>query len=153
MATWKKVIGCRLQELRMLSAGCFPLNGHLRISGPGIIRATDLRFGVAVQILPANFLLIQLQPGELLELDILVEWGKGEYLVSETVNQKIPRGWIPLNRNHSPIRKIRTEMVGNLAIAEITTDGSITPEDAIRQASFKISSRLNSKASPVEIVL
>jgi DNA-directed RNA polymerase subunit alpha len=147
-----KELQVRLQGLRLTSAGCYPMNGSLKITGPGMVRATHLNFGVAVQLLPKDLLLIQLLPGEFVELDILVEWGKGELSVSERENKKIPRDWVQLNCNHSPVRQIRTKLVEvtsealsiiQQVIAEIETDGSITPQDAVRKVSFKLPSRTN----------
>ena len=124
----------KLQDLRLITAGCFPLNGSLRISGPGLVRGSDLDFGIPVQILHEDFFLTQLLPGEILDLEIKVEWGKGEVRASDLVVQNLPRGWSSLDRNHSPVRKMKT----NRVYFEIATDGSITPDDAVRRVSFKL---------------
>jgi DNA-directed RNA polymerase subunit alpha len=90
---------------------------------------------------------IELRHDEILELDFLLSWGKGEVLAEKGRDPGLPRGWIPLSRSHSPVRRIDLNTVpieegphhgSEQLIAEITTDGSVSPEDALRRAGARV---------------
>lgn len=136
-----------LQELRVTSAAQFPLTASIRKRGPFWLSASELSFSAPVQIISSDTASIELRSGEALELDFMLNWGKGEIPAEKAIDEGLPRGWLALSRSHSPVRKMRlntaTIEVGQhrgseQLIAEITTDGSIAPEDALRRAGHHV---------------
>jgi DNA-directed RNA polymerase subunit alpha len=132
-----------LEKLRLVSAGCFPLTGKTKKRGPCFVLSSDVTFNAPVRIVSSTPSLALLEPGETLELHFLVQWGKGKMTAEQAVEPKLPQGWKSLSRNHSPVRDVRFDValidVGGSSgneqlIVEVTTDGSLSPEDAIRRA-------------------
>ena len=132
-----------LQELRIMSPAQFPLTGAIRKCGPFWLTESELIFSAPVRITSAATAPIELRNGETLELDFMLRWRKGEISADKVREEGLPKGWIPLSSSHSPVRSMRfntvTIEVGphlgrEQLIAEITTDGSISPEDAFRRA-------------------
>lgn len=131
-----------LKELRIISAGCFPLKGGVRLRGPGLVKPSDVRFSTSVQVVSTPSASMELSAGEILELDFVFLWGKGE-TSANAGDSALPKGWISLERSYSPVRRCNLQSfeieIGpdrgrNQLLAEITTDGTISPEDAIRRA-------------------
>jgi DNA-directed RNA polymerase subunit alpha len=136
-----------LEKLRLVSAGRFPLTGTLKKRGPCAVLPSDLTFSIPAQIVFSAPTLTLLETAETLELSFLVQWGKGKATSEKASVPELPQGWLRMNRNHSPARKIDMDVVpievgahqGNeQLIIEITTDGSISPEDAIRRAGQQV---------------
>ena len=128
-----------LSEFRLTSAAKFPLLGKARLSSPRSLQIDDFQFGVPVHILTVPRTLPKLQAAETLELDFLIHWGRG----TMPDNIELPRGWIRLPRKYSPVLQIslHNHLIefgplagGEQLIIEITTDGSLAPEDALRRA-------------------
>jgi len=133
-----------LQEVRVTSAAQFPLAASVRKRGPFWISGSELKFIAPARVISTDTTPVELRSGETLELDLLFNWGKGEVPAEKVRDESLPRGWVPLSRSHSPVRKVRLTTASieigqhrghEQVIAEIMTDGSISPEDALRRAS------------------
>ena len=132
-----------LPELRLSSAASFPLHGRAKKFGGCLIRAEDLRFGSATRLFSEQLALATLLYGETIDLEIQVEWGKGELPAAPPPGEPRKKGWTYLPRLYTPVRSFRFEQIeGDLPsissqrhlLIEILTDGSISPEDALRRA-------------------
>lgn len=135
-----------LEKLRLVSAGRFPLTGTVKKRGPCVVVPAEITFSNPAQIVSAAPLLASLEAGETLEINFIVQWGKGK-VSSEQASEGLPQGWVRLSRNHSPARcisidvapiEVGTHKGDEQLIIEVTTDGSISPEDAIRRAGQQI---------------
>ena len=132
-----------LKNLRIVTPGRFPLTGRVKKTGPGRVLTENLYFDAPVQIVTSSSRMIELMPGETLELNFIFQWGKGDISANQGIDVDLPRGWIALDRSHSPVRRCDLNSTSieigphrgfDQLILEITTDGTISPEDALRRA-------------------
>ena len=123
-------------------------------AGKGQISAADFQPDAAVEILNKDLHLATLTTDEAkLEFELTVANGRGYVSASELPQPEIQEiGVIPLDANYSPVRRVRyaTEdtRVGQRTnydrlIIEVWTDGTVTPEMALRLSrAFGTSPRL-----------
>jgi DNA-directed RNA polymerase subunit alpha len=116
----------------------------LHLKGPGTITAADIQKGnTDFEILNPDLHLATLEDEADLNLELLIRRGRGYIPAEENRIPDQPIGTIPLDAIYSPIRNV-TYTVENTRIGqrtdyeklilEITTDGSITPDDALSVA-------------------
>jgi DNA-directed RNA polymerase alpha subunit len=129
-----KELQAGLRELRIVSAGSYPMMCRLKINGPADVYASELLSEVRFKSMPNDFVLARVLRGEYLELQVKVEWGKGQVQIEESLINNSPNSWISLSRDYSPVRTVNFEIERDLVFGEIYTDGSVSPEDAILRA-------------------
>jgi DNA-directed RNA polymerase subunit alpha len=113
---------------------------HLKVKKLGPITATDITEDPDIQIMNKDLLICTSTEDVEVEMEILVGHGRG-YVPAEThVLEDYDIGLIPIDSNFSPIRKVayavENTRVGQRTdydrlVLEITTDGSVNPEDAL----------------------
>jgi DNA-directed RNA polymerase subunit alpha len=111
---------------------------RLSATGPAAVTAGSLS-GSGVEILNPDLVLLTLEPGVRLTLEVGVRVGRG-YVSADRHPEPIPAGAIGLDAAFSPIRRVNyaVEMsrLGNITdyeklVVEISTDGSITPDQSL----------------------
>ena len=115
---------------------------HVEVKGEGDVTAGDLDYPPHVEILnPDLHLLTADAPDTELDIELVAEMGRG-YSPSEE-RGKLPIGEIPVDAIFSPIRKanyfVERARIGQATdydrlMLEITTDGTISPRDALSEA-------------------
>jgi DNA-directed RNA polymerase subunit alpha len=119
-----------------------PVTLRLDARGPGIVTAGDIQTTADVEILNPELPLATLNARGRVAADITVEKGKG-YVPAERNKRSSAIGVIPVDSIFSPIRLVafsvepaRVEQSTNYdrLIMDITTDGSISPRDALASA-------------------
>lgn len=126
----------------------------LKKSGPGEIRASDITVDHDVEIANADHLIANLTKSGELNMTMKIERGRGYRPVIiggyEETEQTIGR--LKLDASFSPIRRVayevqsaRVEQQTDLdkLILEIETNGTIDPEDAIREAARILRNQLS----------
>jgi DNA-directed RNA polymerase subunit alpha len=115
---------------------------RLEVRGPGTATGADLT-GAGVEVLNPDLHLATVSAGGRLALEIGIRAGRG-YVSAERHPEGVPAGAVGLDAAFSPIRRVNylVEMsrLGNITdyeklVVEITTDGSIGPDQAFVQAS------------------
>ena len=115
---------------------------RLEVPGPRAATGADLT-GAGVEVLNPHLHLATVSAGARLGLELGIRAGRG-YVSAERHPEGMPAGAIGLDAAFSPIRRVnyRVEMsrLGNITdyeklVVEITTDGSIGPDQAFVQAS------------------
>jgi DNA-directed RNA polymerase subunit alpha len=110
--------------------------------GPGVVTAGDIHTTADVEVLNPELILATLNAKGRLACDITVERGRG-YVTAERNKRSSTIGVIPVDSIFSPIRLVsfsvepaRVEQSTNYdrLVVDITTDGSITPKDALASA-------------------
>jgi DNA-directed RNA polymerase subunit alpha len=111
--------------------------------GAGVITAGDIITDSLVEILNPNHHIATCSQDADVEMDMVVSLGKGYTPAERNRDEKSPVGTIPIDAIFSPIRKVNF-MVANARVGqitdydkltlEVTTDGSVTPDDAIAYA-------------------
>jgi DNA-directed RNA polymerase subunit alpha len=116
---------------------------YLDVHGEGVITAADLQVPSDIEIINPDLYLFTINSTDAhVEMEFTVERGRG-YSPSDE-RGRLPIGELPVDAIYSPIRKVNFEVerarVGQKTnydrlILEIWTDGTIAPEDAMKQAS------------------
>lgn len=118
---------------------------YLTISGKEAFMAGDIEEHTNVfKVMNPDMLICQMEPFVNLEMELTVTKGRGYMPADENLPKDAPIGVIPIDAIYTPIKnvayKIENTRVGQrtdyeqLAI-EVKTDGTIHPEDAIKEAS------------------
>ncbi|MGH9106739.1 MAG: DNA-directed RNA polymerase subunit alpha [Acidimicrobiales bacterium] len=119
-----------------------PVTLRLDARGPGTLSAGDVQTTADVEILNPDLPLATLNGKGRLACDITVEKGRG-YVPAERNKNSSTIGIIPVDSIFSPIRLVsfavepaRVEQSTNYdrLVVDITTDGSITPKEALASA-------------------
>lgn len=118
---------------------------YLTISGKEAFMAGDIEEHTNVfKIMNPDLLVCQMEPFVNLEMELTVTKGRGYMPADENLPKDAPIGVIPIDAIYTPIKNVSytigTTRVGQrtdyeqLAI-DVKTDGTIHPEDAIKEAS------------------
>lgn len=112
----------------------------LSVEKQGDVTAADIDEDTDIEIMNKDLLICHATEKAKVEIQILIGHGRG-YQASETHNlDDFDIGLIPMDSNFSPLRRVayivENTRVGQRTdydklILEITTDGSVTPEDAL----------------------
>jgi DNA-directed RNA polymerase subunit alpha len=128
-----------LKDLVVMVQDDEPVMLRLDARGPAEVTAADIAEPADVEILNKDLHLASLNASGRLALDITVQRGRG-YVSAEDNKTSTTIGVIPLDSIFSPVRRVsftveptRVEMSTNFdrLVLDITTDGSITPREAL----------------------
>lgn len=116
----------------------------LTASGKGEVTAAQIKTTSDVEIVNPDQLIATLSgPKAKLGMEIKVEKGRGYVPVENREAEKLEVGMIAVDALYSPVQRVRYQVentrVGQMTdldrlVMEIETDGTITPNEAIRQA-------------------
>jgi len=130
---------------------------RVEVKGEGAITAGDLEAPPYVEIINPDLHLLSGDSSQTeLDMELLVEMGKGYSPAEE--RGKLPIGEIPIDAIFSPVRKanfkIERARVGQATdydklIVEVSTDGTISPYDALREAAHLLLKHFSLVASIV----
>ncbi len=131
-----------LKRIRFKFYGENPIRLQLEARGEGVVTAADIRCPSDVEIVNPELPLLTLDSSDAqVEMELTVQRGKGYSPAEE--RGRLPIGELPVDAIFSPIRKVNFTVqqtrVGRMTnydqlTMEIWTDGSISPEGALRQA-------------------
>jgi DNA-directed RNA polymerase subunit alpha len=120
-----------------------PVTMSIDVKGPKEVRVSDIKRPADVEILNPDLLIATLNKDGHLQMEMVVERGKGYVSVERRPKEKMPIGTIPIDALFSPVLKVSYSVentrVGQITdydrlILEVTTDGSITPLEAVSTA-------------------
>lgn len=131
-----------IKQIRLQCESDEPVRIHVEVTNEGPITAGDLVCPPEVQIVNPDLYLLTADSNEVdLDIEMVVESGRGYSPAEERV--KLPLGEIPVDAIFSPIKKsayrVERTRIGQQTDydklnMEVWTDGTVSPEDAIRQA-------------------
>jgi len=118
---------------------------YLTVSGRDVFKAGDIEEHTNVfKVMNPDLIICNMEPFVSLEMEITITKGRGYKPADENLPKDAPIGVIPVDAIYTPIKnvayKVSNTRVGQrtdyeqLAI-EVKTDGTIHPEDAIKEAS------------------
>ncbi len=125
---------------------------RLEKKGPGAVTAADLQVGADTEVVNKDLVICHLTTDRSFEAEIEVRRGRGYVTAEENAREEQEIGVIPVDSVFSPVLRVRyrTEntRVGKMTnydrlILEIWTDGTITPEVALVEASKVYRKHLN----------
>ena len=118
---------------------------YLTISGKEDFRAKDIEDHTNVfKVMNPDLLICQMEPSVNLEIELAITSGRGYLPADENLPKDAPIGVIPVDAIYTPIKKVAYG-VSNTRVGQRTdyekltidveTDGTIHPEEAIKEAS------------------
>jgi DNA-directed RNA polymerase subunit alpha len=132
-----------LKKVRLRSFSEEPVHLSLDSTGEGVVTAGDIRTSDLVEIVNPDQHLATLDGAtSRLAVEVVVEQCTGYYNIADQ-RDEVPIGRIPVDGIFSPIEKVNFTIdhvrVGQMTnferlILEVTTDGTIHPNDALTQA-------------------
>ncbi len=156
-----------LKELRVILHQNETARLRVEVQGEGVVTAGDLECPPYVEIVNPDLQLLTGDSGEAaLDIELMVEMGRGYSPAEE--RGKLPIGEIPVDAIFSPVRKanfkVERARVGQATdydklIMEVTTDGTITPYDALRESArllvqhFSLVANITVQEEPEEVVV
>ncbi len=136
-----------LKQVRFKYLGNDPIDKakiKVEISGQEVFKAGDIeKFTPEFEITNKDLVICHMEPSVKLNMELYVYRGRGYLPQEEFLDMELETGIIPIDAIFSPIRRVRIDVenvrVGKYTnydklILEVETDGTISPEDAIRNA-------------------
>ena len=131
-----------VKRIRLRSFSEHPVTMHLDVTGEREVTAADIQVPSTVEIVNPDQPICMLDSKDArLEMELVVETGKG-YIPAESKEDQ-PIGVIPVDAIYTPVQKVQYAVehtrVGQMTnydkiILQVWTDGTITPDEAMRQA-------------------
>jgi len=124
----------------------------LEAKGAKEVTAADIKPNSKVEIIDPSYVLAHIEKGGSLKAEIVIEKGRGFVASEKKIEGKAPLGTIMLDSVFTPIKKVHyvveNTRVGSMTnfdklTLDITTNGSITPFDAVTSASQIITDHLS----------
>lgn len=133
-----------VKQIRLRMKGEGPMRMRLEVRGEGVVTAGDIIAPPEIEIMnPDAYLLTTDSAKAKLDVEFQVEAGRG-YSPAEQ-RGKLPIGELPVDAIYSPIKRVNYEVeaarVGQMTnydrlIMEIWTDGTMRPQDALKQSAM-----------------
>lgn len=148
-----------LKRVRVVSHADEPVIVRLSKKGPGPVVAGDIKTTADVEIVTPEQVIANLNGKAELNMDILIESGRG-YLTVEERQEPVPSDMIAVDALFSPVARVRYNVentrVGQITnldklILTITTDGSISPQDAFEEANAILQSQYAALAGQTKV--
>lgn len=111
--------------------------GRLKVQGPAIVTASDLQLPPTIQLVNPTQYIATICDKSILEIEVQLDWGTGYQLAENQTYDSID--FLRIDAIFMPVHRVVSH-VQNLGeqeqlILDIWTNGSITPLDALSQAS------------------
>jgi DNA-directed RNA polymerase subunit alpha len=128
--------------------------GRLRVQGPGIVTADLIELPIGLELINPNHYIATLSHSNIIEMEFLFQSGVGYDLASnrEKVKEKLD-GFLEIDAIFMPVEKVNfrvensysnSKHINDQLILDIWTNGSLTPLDALLNASKIIKHLLSS---------
>jgi len=135
------ILNLKALRLRMITDE--PAILKLAVRGPKEVRSADFEANAACEIVNKDAYIATIGKTGKLNIEVVVEKGRGYVPVERRRDEKLPLGTIAVDSIFTPVKKVHYE-VENTRVGgqtdfdkltiEITTDGSVEPEIALRTA-------------------
>jgi DNA-directed RNA polymerase subunit alpha len=117
---------------------------RLNIDQPGEALSGQIEVDHDIEVLDRNMHVATVGEGGRLSIEMRLKWGRGYVAADRNFDEDLPLGYIPIDSVHSPVRKVNYAVeaarLGQMTdydklTLEVWTNGAISPQDAIGQAS------------------
>jgi DNA-directed RNA polymerase subunit alpha len=117
----------------------------------GEVTAGQLTEDPQVEIFDPGIHIATLNEGAALKLQAHVQKGRGYVSADRNFDESLGIGWVPVDSAHSPVRrvnyKVESARVGQTTdyerlILEVTTNGTVSPEEAVSRAAMLLKDHL-----------
>ena len=143
-----------------------PVIAHLTKSAAGPVTAADIQVPAGVEVHNKDLVLATLNAKGKLEIEFIIERGRGYVQASQNRNPDAEAGVIPVDSIYSPVLKVSYRVEATRAgeftnfdklIVDVETKSSVEPRDAVASAGstlvelFGLAKELNEEAEGIEI--
>jgi len=129
-----------LKQLAIRSHAEGPKRVALRASGPCAVTAGMIETGADIEIMDPEMVIMHLGEGATINMEMTVNTGKGYVPGSQNRPEDAPIGLIPMDSLYSPVSKVSYKVDAaregqvldyDKLTLKVTTNGTVTPEDAV----------------------
>jgi DNA-directed RNA polymerase subunit alpha len=126
--------------------------GRLIVQGPGIITADLIEFPKGLEVVNPNHYIATISDFNIIEMEFLFRYGVGYDLASNRKKEKLD-GFLEIDAIFMPVEKVNfrvensymdSKHINEQLILDIWTNGSLTPSDALLNASKILKNLLDS---------
>lgn len=143
-----------------------PVVAHLSKSAAGPVTAADIQVPAGVEVHNPDLVLATLNTKGKLEVEFIIERGRGYVQASQNRNPDAEAGVIPVDSIYSPVLKVSYRVEATRAgeftnfdklVVDVETKSSMSPKDAVASAGatlvelFGLAKELNEEAEGIEI--
>jgi DNA-directed RNA polymerase subunit alpha len=116
--------------------------GRLKIQGPAVITADSIQLPPNLEIVNSNHYIATISTSNILEIEFKFEYGTGYKLASQILSDET-ENYLQLDAIFMPVQKVdfkienvydTTNIIYERLLIDIWTNGSISPNDAIKSA-------------------
>lgn len=134
-----------LKGLVLRSYSSEPKTIKLSVNRSGAVTGADIIADAEVEIVNPNWYIATVNEGTNLEMELMVEKGKGFVPAEKPRQNPLPLGWIPIDAIYMPVRKVNyiveDTRVGQSTdfdklVLEVWTNGSIDPTKAVSSSAM-----------------
>lgn len=131
-----------IKELVIKSYSESPKTIHLHAKGKGEVKAEKLEHDAEIEIVNPDLHLVTLDGGKL-DIEMVVERGKGYRSAEENKKGNLPVDAIPIDSIFTPLKKVNLtiedvrvgqEIKYDRLILDVWTNGAIRPDDAVKES-------------------
>jgi DNA-directed RNA polymerase subunit alpha len=132
------VLNIKSMAVRMHAEG--PKRMTLKAEGPCEVTASMIETGADIEIMDPGLVLMTLDDGASVSMEMTVETGKGYVPASANRPEDAPIGLIPVDALYSPLTKVAYKVENtregqvldyDKLTMDVETNGTVTPEDAV----------------------
>src|SRR5277367_2659050 len=133
-----------LKQVRFKMIGEGTRIARLRVDHAGQVLSGQIETDPDVEVLDRNMHIATVSEGGKLNIEMRLKLGRGYVAADRNYDEDLPLGYIPIDSVHSPVRKVNFTVeaarLGQMTdydklTIEVWTNGAISPQDAIGQAS------------------
>ena len=143
-----------------------PVVAHLSKSAAGPVTAADIQVPAGVEVHNPDLVIATLNAKGKLEIEFIIERGRGYVQASQNRNPDAEAGVIPVDSIYSPVLKVSYRVEATRAgeftnfdklVVDVETKSSMAPKDAVASAGatlvelFGLAKELNEEAEGIEI--
>jgi DNA-directed RNA polymerase subunit alpha len=117
---------------------------RLNVTGGGEVLSSQIEVDHDIEVLDRTMHIATVGDGGKLQIEMRLRMGRGYVSADRNFDEDLPLGYIPIDSVHSPVRKVNyaveSARLGQMTdydklTLEVWTNGAISPQDAIGQAS------------------
>ncbi len=142
-----------IKRLRFKMHSDEPITLTLKVKGEKEVTAKDFEKNSQVEVMNESASIATLTASDaIFELEVLIERGQGYVMTEAREKQKLDVGMIAIDAMFNPVQSVATK-VENVRVGKMTnfdklqltveTDGSISPEDAVRESAKILRDHIN----------
>jgi DNA-directed RNA polymerase subunit alpha len=136
------ILNLKQVPFKMMGEGVH--TARLRADAAGEILSGSIETDADVEVLDRNMHIATIGEGGRLNIEMRLKSGRGYVSADRNFDEDLPRGYIPIDSVHSPVRKVNYNVeaarLGQMTdydklTIEVWTNGAISPQDSVGQAS------------------